>query len=429
MTTHDTPQSPGRLNSRRQFLKATTIGAAGAIASPYMLTSTALGAPDRAPASERIVMAVIGCGGQGGSDMGNMLGDKRTQYVACCDVRTGARDGGKNRIDGRYGNKDCKTYTDFREVLARDDIDAINCGTPDHWHALVTIGACRSGKDVYCQKPLTLTIAEGRAMVTAARRYGRVVSGGSQRVIGNYGRLAKQARSGIIGEVTEAWANLGGPSRRCYLGAQGDPVKDGIDWDMWLGPAPWAPYHPYRCGRAYGLGGKGFRTWYDYSGGMMTDWGGHTFGGALYGLGKLEEGPVEVIPPDKDHKLLTYVFADGVKLYHGPGLFGGAICYKGTHGTIGSKVEGTGELNNEPIEFYAEGSGSIYKDFIHCVQTRQRPFRDVERSHRTATVCHLGNIAYELKRPLKWDPVKEEFPDDVEANRMVDRPKRGPWTL
>jgi len=420
---------PPRRGSRREFLKATTATAAATFAAPYVLTSTALGAPDRAPASERIVMAGIGVGGQGSGDMRNMLGSRDTQYVAVCDVKTRARDGAKNHVDGRYKNKDCKAYVDFREVLARDDIDAINCGTPDHWHAIVTITACRSGKDVYCQKPLTLTIAEGRAMVTAARRYGRVVSGGSQRVIGNYGRLAKDARSGIIGKVTEAWASVGGPSRPCYLGAQGDPKADGIDWDLWLGPAPWAPYHPYRCGRAYGLGGKGFRTWYDYSGGMMTDWGGHTFGGALYGMGKLEAGPVEIIPPGKDNKLLTFVFADGAKLHHNGNPYGSNPCYKGTHGIVGRSVEGTGERTNEPIEFYAEGTRSIYADFLHCVKTRQRPFRDVERSHRTATVCHLGNIAYLLKRPLKWDPVKEEFPDDPEANRMRDRPKRGPWIL
>jgi len=419
--------SPRATSSRRQFLKATSATAAAALAAPYVLTSDALGGPDRSPASERIVMAAIGVGGQGSSDMGNMLGDKRTQYVATCDVRKGARDGAKGRIDGKYSNTDCKTYNDFREIMARDDIDAVNCGTPDHWHALIVIAACRTGKDVYCQKPLTLTIAQGRAMVNAARRYGRVVSGGSQRVMGDYGRLARESRSGIIGKVTEAWASVGGPPRRCYLGAE--QIPEGFDWDLWLGPAPEAPYHSYRCGRSYGLGGKGFRSWYDYSGGMMTDWGGHTFGGALYGMGKLEEGPVEVIPPDENHKQLTYVFADGAKLYHNGNPYGSNPCYKGTHGTVGRTTEGTGERSNAPIESYKPGERSIYGDFLHCVKTRERPFRDVERSHRTATVCHLGNIAYLLKRPLKWDPIKEEFPNDEQANRMVSRPMRGPWTL
>lgn len=424
MIKRKTTPSPGGTNSRRQFLKAT---AAAAFAAPYVLTSDALGGPDRAAASERIVMAAIGVGGQGSGDMGNMLGDRRTQYVAACDVRKGARDGAKNRIDGRYKNKDCKAYNDFREIMARDDIDAINCGTPDHWHALITIAACKSGKDVYCQKPLTLTIAQGRAMVNAARRYGRVVSGGSQRVMGDYGRLAREARSGIIGKVVEAWASVGGPPRHCYLAGQ--TIPEGFDWDLWLGPAPEAPYHPYRCGRAYGLGGRGFRSWYDYSGGMMTDWGGHTFGGALYGMGKLEEGPVEVIPPDANHKQLTWVWADGAQLHHNGNPYGSNPCYKGTHGTVGRSTEGTGERTNGPIEAYQPGCRSIYQDFLTCVQTRQRPFRDVERSHRAATICHLGNIAYELKRPLKWDPVKEVFPDDEQANRMVDRPMRGPWTL
>ena len=426
MTRRRTTSPLGAPGSRRQFLQATTAGAAAAFTAPYILTSSALGASDRAPASERIVMGAVGVGGRGTGNMRNFAGRGDVQMVAACDVRKGQRDSAKNYVDSTYGTTDCKAYNDFREVIARDDIDAICIGTPDHWHAIITIQACRHGKDVYCEKPLTLTIAEGRAMVNATRRYGRVMSGGSQRVIGNYGRLAIEARSGTIGKITDCHVNIGGPSRPCHLGAE--PIPDGFDWDMWLGPAPWAPHHPFRCGRAYGLGGKGFRSWYDYSGGMMTDWGGHNFGGALYGLNKMHTGPVEVIPPDKDHKYLTYVYEDGLRLYHN-GSTGGAISYKGTLGEVDSRGNtGTGPRDSTPIEGY-KGSGGIYGDFIHCVKTRQRPFRDVERSHRTATICHLGNIAYLLKRPLKWDPAKEEFPGDTEANRMRDRPKREPWTL
>ncbi len=409
--------------TRRGFLKST----AAAVAAPYVITSTALGAEGRPPASERIVMGAIGVGGQGTGDMNGFMRFSQVQMVAVCDVRKNQRNGAKGRVDGKYKNKDCKTYNDFRELLTRDDIDAVNIGTPDHWHAINVIMACKAGKDAFCQKPLTLTINEGRVMEKTARRFGRIVSSGSQRVIGDYGRLAREVRSGVIGELKEAYVNVGGPPRDCYLPGKGSPEADGIDWDMWLGPAPWAPYHPYRCGRNYGLSGKGFRTWRDYSGGMMTDWGGHTFGGALYAMDKMETGPVEVIPPDgKDHPLLTYVYADGVRLYHAPGKIRGGLLYKGTHGELPGAH--TGEAHPYTIQNY-KGRGGIQGDFLHCVRTRELPFRDVERGHRAATICHLGNIAYELGRPFKWDPVKEESPDCEEVNRMRIRAKREPWTL
>ena len=410
--------------SRRDFLRRA--GAAGAaFVAPTIIPASALGAAGRPPASDRIVMGAIGVGGQGTGDMRGLMRFGQVQMVAVCDVRKNQRQGAKRHVDGRYKNKDCKTYGDFRELLARDDIDAVNIGTPDHWHALIVIHACKQGKDAFCEKPLTLTIREGRIMVETARRFGRVVSSGSQRVIGDYGRIAREVRSGVIGEVKEAYVNVGGPPRDCHL--PGQPIPDNIDWDMWLGPAPWAPYHPHRCGRAYGLGGRGFRTWRDYSGGMMTDWGGHTFGGALYALDKMETGPVEVIPPDgKDHPLLTYVYADGVRLYHAPGKIRGPLLYKGTHGQLPGRH--TGKAHPYTIQHY-KGRGGLLGDFLHCVRTRELPFRDVERGHRAATICHLGNIAYETGRRFKWDPVKEVSPDCEEANRLCIRAKREPWTL
>jgi hypothetical protein len=405
--------------SRRNFLRTSAIAGA-AIGFPTIVPSTVFGA--NAP-SNRIVMGTIGPGGRGSGNMNAFLGFPEVQMVAVCDVRKDAMQGAKNRVDGKYGNKDCKMYGDFRELLARDDIDAVNIGTPDHWHAIPSIMACKSGKDVYCEKPLTLTVAEGRAMVNAARRYGRVVSGGSQRVLGDYGRLPQQIRNGDIGKVEHVYVGVGGPPRLCYL--PGQPVPDNIDWNMWLGPAPWVPYHPYRCGRKYGLSGRGFRTWRDYSGGMMTDWGGHRFGAALFGSGLEYTGPVEVIHPDgKDNKLLTYVFANGMRMYHGGS---GNITYKGTEGEL---TRGSNKIVNPdvPMPRY-KGRGGIHGDFIHCVKTRERPFRDVEISHRAATVCHLGNIAYELKRSFKWDPVKEESPDCEAANRLRSRASRDAWAV
>ena len=391
-----------------------------AVAAPYVLTSSALGADGATPASDRIVMAGIGMGGQGWGDLRGFMGHGEVQVAAVCDVKHGDLKKAKAGCEGKYG-EGIQATTDYREILARQDIDAIVCGTPDHWHAQVTIDACKSGKDVYCEKPLSLTIREGRKMVEAARRYGRVFSCGSQRVIGDYGRLACAARSGKYGKILEAFANPGGPPRPCYL--PGVPIPpDTIEWDMWLGPAPWAPYNPFRCGRAYGLGGKGFRTWHDYSGGMMTDWGGHKFGGAMHGLGVDHTGPTDILLPyGKDVKYLTYVFANGMKINVGGGQ--GYLCEAGM-------VKPQRQVKVPPgLRWYNDGAGNPISDLVGCIKSRKKPFRDVEYAHRVATVCHLGNIALKLGRNLKWNPDKEEFVNDVEANRLVDRPRRGPWQI
>ncbi len=404
--------------NRRRFLKG--VGAA-AIALPHVITSGALGAEGRPAASDRITMGGVGMGGQGHGDLRGFMGDKRVQVLGVCDVKHGALKGCINSVNGRYKNKDCKGYLDYRELIARSDIDAIVCGTPDHWHAQVTIDAMKTGKDIYCEKPLSLTIREGRKMVEAARRYGRVFSCGSQRVIGDYGHLAKAANSGRYGKILVAHANPGGPPRHCHL-AGGPVPPNTIEWDLWLGPAPWAPYNPYRCGRAYGLGGKGFRTWYDYSGGMMTDWGGHKFGGAMHGLKLDHTGPTDVLYPDgKDVKQLTYVFKNGMKLVHGGGQK--YICEGGEARPI------RGEVVPPGLRWYEDGANYPIRDLANCIITRKRPFRDVEFAHRTATICHLGNICYMLKRSLKWDPDKEEFIGDAEAQKLIDRPRRGPWQI
>jgi len=405
------PYPTKQLITRRSFLK----GSAAFMALPSVIPASVLGQDGRPAPSNRVVMAGIGIGNQGGGDLGAFLGRSDVQYVAICDVKQAVRESARRRIDQRYGDSGCKTYNDFRDLLARKDIDAVHIATPDHWHAIIMIAACRAGKDVYCQKPESLTIREGRAMVQAARRYGRVASGGSQRVMGDYMRTVRQCWSGEIGEIKEVYVNCGGPSKPCYLG--GEPVPAGLDWDMWLGPAPWAPYHPYRVSGSFNINGTSWRSWRDYSGGGMTDWGAHKFGGAMFAVNKMEEGPVEITSPDgKDHKWLTYRFADGLLIYHSPG--------KGDVDAVG-----TGKpVAPRRIPKY-KGHGDIYGDFIHCVQTREKPFRDIERAHRTASVCHLGNICYQLNRPLKWDPVKEEFPGDAQANRFLDRARREPWTI
>ncbi len=412
--------------SRRDFLKRS----AALAAAPYFVASTSLGGNGRVAPSDRITMGCIGLGNQGRGDLRGFLRRNDTQIVAVCDVAAGSRNRAKADVDKVYQNKDCTAFTDFRKLLAREDIDAVMIATPHHWHAAMTVEACKHGKDVYCEKPLALTIQGGRSMVEAARRYQRVVSGGSQRVLGDHGRLARAVRSGGYGEVKEVYVSCGSPPIRCDLPGEPEPKADQFHWDLWLGPAPRAAYNKRRTSgnfttKAYKLR-SGWRLWRDYSGGALADWGGHLFGAAQFALEMDHSGPVEIIPPDgKDHKHLTFRYASGVLMYH-------VDIFKHGGGN-GVKVVGTEKKPSrqgpKKIELPAyQGKGGIFGDFLHCVRTRQKPFRDVEVSHRTSTICQLANIAYELKRPLKWDPKKEAFPDDEAANLLKSRTYRTPWT-
>ncbi len=397
--------------SRRRFL--TTAGAA--MAAPYVVTNAAVGQTDRPAASNRIVMATIGCGGQGTGDMGGFMGHAEVQMVAVCDPVPAHRERARIAVNRRYNNSDCRAYADYREVLARPDIDAVLIGTPDHWHAIITIEACKQGKDIYCEKPESLTVREGRAMVQAVRRYGRVFSGGSQRVLGDYGDWPRLIWSGAIGTPREAFVSCGGPSGDCNLPEQ--PLPQGLDWDLWLGPAPWRPFHN-------NLISGGFRPYRDYSGGGMTDWGAHRFGAAMFATGHHLTGPIEINLPDGgERRYLTYKFADGFQMYHGGS---NNITYIGTDGELPGRYRTPERLADMP---QYKGRGGIFGDFLHCVKTRERPFRDVEIAHRACSVCHLGNIAYWLNRSLRWDPEREEILGDAEAARWLDRPKREPWTL
>lgn len=399
--------------TRRDFAKA----ASSAIAIPYIITSNALGNSDRPPASDRIVMGGIGIGNMGSGDQGAFLGRSDIQYVAVCDVRTATREAAKARADGRYQNKDCIAYNDFRELLARTDIDAVHVATPDHWHAIMVIEACKNGKDVYCQKPETRTLREGPLMVQAARRYSRVVSGGSQRVLGDYRGIVDQCWGGELGTIKSINVNVNPLSQPCYLAAETTPPD--IDWDMWLGPAPWAPYNKARCDGNFGTNGGSWRSYVDYSGGGMTDWGAHFFGGATFAVDVRELQPEEVtFHNEEEGTFLSFRYPNGLLLYHN------------RPNTGNLHVEGTpGETREaKPVPAY-KGEGGIYGDFVHCVKTREVPFRDIELAVNTVVVSHMGTIAYNLKRSLKWDAVKQEFSGDAEANRFLDRARREPWQL
>ncbi len=399
-------------STRRDFLKTASV----AVAAPYVITSSALGDDQKPPASDRIVMGGIGIGNMGRGDQGAFLGRSDVQYVAVSDVRRGVREGAKKKVDARYKNSDCAAYNDFRELLARDDIDAVHIATPDHWHAIMVIEACRSGKDVYCQKPETRTLREGPLMVEAARRYARVVSGGSQRVLQDYRGVVNKCWSGQMGQIKSINVNVGPLSQDCNLPAQ--EVPDDIDWDLWLGPAPWAPYNAARCSGSFSTSGNSWRSYIDYSGGGMTDWGAHHFGGATFAVDVRELQPTDVVYHNENGKRhLTFNFPNGIQLTHNrPG--------KGN-----LEVEGSDAAKDpKPVPSY-KGNGGIYGDFIDCVKTREKPFRDIELAVNTVTVAHLGIIAYTLERSLKWDAAAQQFTGDEEANRFLDRARREPWQL
>ena len=387
------------------------------MAVPYVITSSALGQNGVPPASDRIVMGGIGIGNMGNGDQDAFLSRPDVQYVAVCDVRAGVREAAKGKVDKRYNNTDCQAYNDFRELLSRPDIDAVHVATPDHWHAIMVIEACRQGKDVYCQKPETRTLREGPLMVEAARRYARVVSGGSQRVLDDYRGIVDKCWGGVLGAIKSINVNVGPLSQPCNLPAE--PVPPDMDWDMWLGPAPWAPYNSKRCDGNYGTSGNSWRSYVDYSGGGMTDWGAHHFGGATFAVDVREQQPEEVIYHEhQGQPYLSFRYPDGLLIHHN----------RPHSENLAVEVLPGEERPAKPVPSY-KGTGGIYGDFLECVKTRERPFRDIELAVNTVMISHLGIIAYTLQRSLKWDASKQEFPDDAEANRFLDRARREPWQL
>jgi len=419
--------------TRRTFLKTTA-----AVALPYAVAASALGAERPAP-SERIVMGAVGVGGQGTRHVGGgiwvqgggFVNKPQVQFVAVCDVNKRNRDNARNIVNKHYGNTDCAEYNDFRELLAREDIDAVLVATPDHWHALPCIAAAKAGKDMYCEKPMTLTIEQARVVSDTMKRYGRIFQVGTQQRSWHEFRFACElVRNGYIGEVKSITVNVGGPPA-WSCDAPGEPEPDWLDWNTWLGPAPWREYTSK-------IAPGGWMAYRDYSGGEMTNWGAHMFDVAQWAMGADESGPVEIIPPDgKDYKVLTYKYANGTIMTRDK-------ISKETPGVLFTGTKGKIEVSREhliaepesllrqklgPNEIHLYESKNHPDNFLECVRTRNRPASDAEVGCRSITVCHLGNIAYWLERPLKWDPAKERFLNDPEADRMISRSMRAPWRL
>lgn len=426
--------------TRRQFLGTTTASALGA---PLLLPSRVWGAQGEAKPNERITFGYIGVGKQGRHLLQSFLPHANVQVVAVCDVDTTRRDHHKKMVEDFYTTKGdqafkgCTGYKDFRELLGRKDIDAVVIATPDHWHAYPAVMAAKAGKDIFCEKPLSLTIHEARAMVNAVRTNQRVFQTGSmQRSSSEFWKACTLVRNGRIGPIKEVYASVGGPSQWCDLPEEA--MEPGLDWDFWLGPAPMRPYNSVLSPRGVHDHFPNWRNYREYSGGAMTDWGAHHFDIAQWGLGMDESGPVEILPPDgKDRKHLVYKYANGVLLHHAglPGYQFGVV-FVGANGKV---CVDRGKFKTEPESLMQEKfedlpiklyrSNNHYKDFVDCIRSRQKPICDVEIGARSVTVCHLGNLAYWNRRPLKWDPVREEFPGDAEANGWRDREKRGAWNV
>lgn len=433
--------TPKNKFTRKDFIKTASLASAFFIVPRFVL-----GRGYTAP-SDMINMGFIGCGKQSPSLRNDFLKTGGVQLTAACDVYAAKTDRFVQKVEAFYTEKNerqnykgCKRYKDFRELLARKDIDAVVIATPDHWHAVMAVKACEAGKDVYCEKPLSLTIAEGRAMVTAARKHNRVFQTGSmQRSWKEFRQAVELVRNGYIGDITSVKVNISGPPKEWDLA--GEPVPAGLDWNAWLGPN--VIKRPYNGKVAPTILQEAdiwpkWRDYKEFGGGGMTDWGAHMFDIAQWGLNMDESGPVKITPPAPGGKAtgLIYGYANGVTLVHEPKEGKQACHFIGTKGEV---WVARGELKTTPeslaekmigeSEHHVYFSDNHYADFLNSIRSRQKPICDVETGHRTASVCTLGNIAYSLRRTLTWNPSNETFDNDSEATKMLSRPMKKEWKI
>ncbi len=450
--------------NRRDFVKKTAGSAAAALFGfPYIISSSALGNENRPAPSDRIVMGCIGLGGQGTYNLRAFLNQPDVQVVALCDVNKGSDDydmlyqfkgttaGLKpalERVKSFYAEqttsgsyKGCDTYHDFRDLLARKDIDAVTVCTPDHWHGLVSIAAAKAGKDIYCEKPLTNTIVEGRAVSNAVKRYKRILQTGSHERSNHSVRYAAELiQNGRIGKLHTIRVNMPIDNDVAIPPQPVMPVPPGLDYNFWLGPTPWAPYTKKRS-----------HFWWryilSYGGGEMTDRGAHILDLAQLVMGTDNTGPVEfsgIGEAPRDGLFNTFInynyqcrYANGDQLIGKYDLPRG-IKFEGTDGWIFIHIHG-GRLEAEPKsilqeiiepdEIHVGRSPGHQRNFLDCVITRNKPMADAETGHRTATICHLLNIAMLTEQKLLWDPELEQITNSPEANKMVAPPMRSPWHL
>jgi predicted dehydrogenase len=428
------------LVTRRRFLQAT--GATAALAAPAIVPSSVLGR-NRPTPSERLTIGFIGIGVMSRGHLSRFLGYSDVQVVAVCDVDKTRREHAQKMADDKYAEavksgeaKACDAYVDFCELLARKDVDAVVIATPDHWHANQVIEAARSGKDIYCEKPLSLTIGEAKRMIEVVREHKRVFQTGSQQRSefgGMFRRACEIVRSGRIGKVLTIHVGVGGPSLWCDLPEES--MEPGLDWNLWLGPAPERPYNSVLSPRGLHNHFPAWRNYREYSGGQMTDMGAHHFDIAQWALDMDRSGPVEIIPPadPKASHGVKFIYSNGVEIIHGgpSGLTivgaNGVISVDRDHLTSIPEKIAKEPLGEKDVRLFE--SPGHHRNWLDCIRTREKPICDIEIGAGSVTVCHLGNLAYWNDRRLRWDPKAWQFRDDPEANTWLDCPRRDPWKL
>ncbi len=433
------PKTHSPMLTRRDALQAL----AGSLVVPYLVPSGVIGCAGQSAPSSRIATALIGSGSRGRQIIAG--GDR---VVAVCDVDAKRRAQAKSQIDTAAGDQSCREFGDFREVLDRDDVDAVVIATPDHWHVPIAMAAIRVGKAVYVEKPLSVTVQEGRRLVEVVRRYGGIVQVGSQqRSDEKFIKACELVRNGRLGRVQTIRVTIVGRPGPASGVWSPQPVPPELDYEMWLGPAPWAPYHKDRCH-------YNFRFVSDYSGGDMTNWGAHHLDIVQWALDADQSGPVEVAAQGKRHPTGlhdTFFDVEAEYLYRGDvrvllqsqatNIQTGGIRFEGTEGWVyvsREKIDAepksllTTQLGPDEIHLAPEGGGGTHMGiWLDCIRRRNPKGVNApaEVGHRSATACHLTNIAMELGRKCHWDPATEQFPNDPEANRLLRRAAREPWSF
>jgi len=439
--------------SRRSFLRR---AAASAAATPFILPSH-IWAADPKPNS-RLTMGFVGMGMQNGGLLGGFLGQE-TRVLAVCDVDTTRRNHAKKRVDDHYQQAQrggCAAYNDFREITARKDIDAVSIATPDHWHTIITLAALRAGKDVYCEKPLTHNIHEAVEVMRAVDANHRVLQTGSmQRSYKEFRVACELVRNGAIGKIERVECSFSDPGMACDLPEE--PMEPGLDWNFWIGPAPMRPYNSVLSPRGIHKHYPNWRSYWDFGGGGVTDWGAHHLDIAQWGLGMDASGPVEVLPPEKpgSKRGAKLVYADGVVVEHKDGFgvhfFGaegeiqvnrGRFTFKRGNeqiasftGEKGEKTSCAAEVQKAERAFLKDPKIKLYDskdhlwDFLDCVKSRKKPITSEQVGGHSAICCHLLNLVYYHGRKLRWDPAKFEFLDGAGDPRWLTRDYRSPWSV
>jgi hypothetical protein len=429
--------------SRRSMLQRSTLTATAALAAPAIIPASALGRNGFTAPSERITCGMIGFGIMMAGHFNYMLSRHDIQVLAVCDVEREKREKAQKRVEETYSQrfgsgsyKACEAYNEHELITNRNDIDVCFIITPDHWHVPMSLDAIRNGKDVYVEKPMTLTVKEGRILSDAVRRHGAILQVGSQqRSENSFGRAAEMVRNGWIGKVHTVYTWLGDfPPGKDY---PAQPIPEGFDYDRWLGPTPWRPYNIERVKGCYG---GGWRSFWEYGGRKNGDWGAHHYDIIQWALDMDHSGPTFFFPKGyngSNYQGYTYENGPTILRDHPRDKTNSMIEFHGEDGIIGCGRGGQlvtfpADLKNRPLtpsDTPLATTRGHHDNFFDCVKTRKQPIAHVEIGHRTSTICHLSAISERLDRPIKWDPKTETIIDDAQANRWLDRPRRAPYSL